>query len=192
MPTCQVLPPKAVPRNPLEHPPLARYCLQNLPHLSPFLSVLNTRLFDTLYTYRSESTYMHNFRHLTPSIIIDTNPTMEANPTTDAKPTPGKSIPFDLDTTAITNLATEFFKPEKLTPLLQKYTTATTDLATKYLKPEKLTPLVQEHKSPSLPNISPSHTALTNLITTHRRNHRRRPLANPLLAIRPPPPHSLT
>ncbi len=64
---------------------------------------------------------------------------MEANPTTDAKPTPGKFVQFGLNTAAITDLATEFLKPEKLTPFLQ------------------------EHKSPPPANPLPSHTALTNL-----------------------------
>jgi hypothetical protein len=91
---------------------------------------------------------------------MDTNPTMEASPTTDAKPTPGKLIQFDLNTAAITDLATEFMK------LIQFdiNTAAITDLATEFIKPEKLTPLLQEHKSPSLSrHLILYYTALTNL-----------------------------
>ncbi|RYP11084.1 hypothetical protein DL764_000242 [Monosporascus ibericus] len=46
---------------------------------------------------------------------------MEANPMTDAESTPRKFIQFDLNTAAITDLATKFLKPEKLIPLLQEH-----------------------------------------------------------------------
>jgi len=72
-----------------------------------------------------------NFQHLTPSIIVDTNPTTA---TADAQPTFGKYIQFDLNTGAIIDKATE------------------------YLKPEKLTALLEEHKSPSPPtHLTLSH-----------------------------------
>jgi hypothetical protein len=116
-----------------------------------------TYLFSTLYTYLSESTYTHNFRHLTPSIVVNTDFTMEA------KPTPGKFIQSEVGLDAITDLATEFLKPEKLIALLQKGTTTITDLANEFLKPEKLKSYIQDYKSLSLPNILPFHTVLMNL-----------------------------
>ncbi len=60
-------------------------------------------------------------------------PTMalEANPTTGTKSTLGKLVQFELNTAAVADLASDFLKPEKLSPILQ------------------------EHKSPSSPNQQP-------------------------------------
>jgi hypothetical protein len=77
--------------------------------------------------------------YFTSSIIMDKHTTKEANRKADAKLSFRKFIQFDLNTAAITDLATDFFNPEKLTPFYQ------------------------EHKSPSLPTISLFHTPLTNL-----------------------------